>query len=164
MGRRGWSLVPFRSSKEPGNFWQRKGSGDKILGIGWWNREAKRGPDPRPPVSARSALTQRDQEDVIRRFRAGTLNLLVATSVAEEGLDILQCSMVVRYGLLTNEISMVQVRTRPSAPAPWRLQAGTPALLRPCFLSLPRPGAGPVRVRVCTRLWRPRTAGSYGGS
>lgn len=46
VGRRGWSLVPFRSSKEPGNFWQRKGSGDKILGTGWWNREAKRGPDP----------------------------------------------------------------------------------------------------------------------
>ncbi|XP_004599160.2 ATP-dependent RNA helicase DHX58 [Ochotona princeps] len=65
--------------------------------------------------SQSSHMTQRDQEDVIRRFRAGTLNLLVATSVAEEGLDILQCSIVVRYGLLTNEISMVQARGRARA-------------------------------------------------
>lgn len=46
---------------------------------------------------------------MIQEFRDGTLNLLVATSVAEEGLDIAQCNVVVRYGLQTNEISMVQV-------------------------------------------------------
>lgn len=57
---------------------------------------------PTPP-------SQRDQQEVIQKFRTGTLNLLVATSVAEEGLDIPQCNVVVRYGLLTNEISMVQV-------------------------------------------------------
>uniref|UniRef100_A0A8D2CJJ4 RNA helicase n=1 Tax=Sciurus vulgaris TaxID=55149 RepID=A0A8D2CJJ4_SCIVU len=60
-------------------------------------------------------MTQRDQQEVIRKFRFGTLNLLVATSVAEEGLDIAQCSVVVRYGLLTNEISMVQARGRARA-------------------------------------------------
>ncbi|XP_027949852.1 probable ATP-dependent RNA helicase DHX58 isoform X2 [Eumetopias jubatus] len=60
-------------------------------------------------------MTQRDQQEVIRKFRVGTLNLLVATSVAEEGLDIPQCNVVVRYGLLTNEISMVQARGRARA-------------------------------------------------
>ncbi|XP_013374840.1 PREDICTED: probable ATP-dependent RNA helicase DHX58 isoform X2 [Chinchilla lanigera] len=60
-------------------------------------------------------MTQRDQQDVIRKFRAGALNLLVATSVAEEGLDIAKCNVVVRYGLLTNEISMVQARGRARA-------------------------------------------------
>lgn len=60
-------------------------------------------------------MTQRDQQEVIRKFRDGTLNLLVATSVAEEGLDIPQCNVIVRYGLLTNEISMVQARGRARA-------------------------------------------------
>uniref|UniRef100_A0A8I3W4I2 RNA helicase n=1 Tax=Callithrix jacchus TaxID=9483 RepID=A0A8I3W4I2_CALJA len=65
--------------------------------------------------SQRTHMTQKDQQEVIRKFRDGTLNLLVATSVAEEGLDIPQCNVVVRYGLLTNEISMVQARGRARA-------------------------------------------------
>ncbi|XP_012512154.1 PREDICTED: probable ATP-dependent RNA helicase DHX58 [Propithecus coquereli] len=60
-------------------------------------------------------MTQSNQQEVIQKFRDGTLNLLVATSVAEEGLDIPQCNVVVRYGLLTNEISMVQARGRARA-------------------------------------------------
>lgn len=60
-------------------------------------------------------MTQKDQQEVIQEFRDGKLNLLVATSVAEEGLDIAQCNVVVRYGLLTNEISMVQARGRARA-------------------------------------------------
>ncbi|XP_063107630.1 ATP-dependent RNA helicase DHX58 isoform X2 [Cavia porcellus] len=66
--------------------------------------------------SSQSAhMTQRNQQEVIQKFRMGSLNLLVATSVAEEGLDIAKCSVVVRYGLLTNEISMVQARGRARA-------------------------------------------------
>ncbi|KAM8818989.1 ATP-dependent RNA helicase DHX58 [Rhynchonycteris naso] len=65
--------------------------------------------------SQNARMTQRDQQDVIHKFRDGNLNLLVATSVAEEGLDIPQCNVIVRYGLLTNEISMVQARGRARA-------------------------------------------------
>ncbi|KAG8446668.1 hypothetical protein GDO86_014209 [Hymenochirus boettgeri] len=56
-----------------------------------------------------------EQQEVIEHFRKGRLNLLISTSVAEEGLDIPQCNIVVRYGLMTNEISMVQARGRARA-------------------------------------------------
>ncbi|OPJ74512.1 putative ATP-dependent RNA helicase DHX58 [Patagioenas fasciata monilis] len=60
-------------------------------------------------------MTQNEQQDVIKQFREGTLNLLFSTSVAEEGLDIPECNIVVRYGLMTNEIAMVQARGRARA-------------------------------------------------
>nr|AHA15372.1 LGP2 [Cairina moschata] len=60
-------------------------------------------------------MTQNEQQDVIRQFRKGDLNLLFSTSVAEEGLDIPKCNIVVRYGLMTNEIAMVQARGRARA-------------------------------------------------
>lgn len=44
---------------------------------------------------------------MIKLFRNGALNLLFSTSVAEEGLDIPECNIVVRYGLMTNEIAMM---------------------------------------------------------
>ncbi|XP_028675736.1 probable ATP-dependent RNA helicase DHX58 [Erpetoichthys calabaricus] len=60
-------------------------------------------------------MTQSQQQEVIRRFRSGDLNLLISTSVAEEGLDIPECNLVVRYGLLTNEIAMKQAKGRARA-------------------------------------------------
>ncbi|KAJ6660030.1 hypothetical protein lerEdw1_018228 [Lerista edwardsae] len=61
-------------------------------------------------------MTQHEQQNVIKCFRRGALNLLFSTSVAEEGLDIPECNIVVRYGLMTNEIAMVQARGRARAP------------------------------------------------
>ncbi|NWX93708.1 DHX58 helicase, partial [Nothoprocta pentlandii] len=60
-------------------------------------------------------MTQNEQQDVIESFRRGALNLLFSTSVAEEGLDIPECNVVVRYGLMTNEIAMVQAQGRARA-------------------------------------------------
>ncbi|XP_009992497.1 PREDICTED: probable ATP-dependent RNA helicase DHX58, partial [Chaetura pelagica] len=57
-------------------------------------------------------MTPSEQQDVIRQFHEGTLNLLFSTSVAEEGLDIPECNIVIRYGLMTNEIAMMQARGR----------------------------------------------------
>ncbi|XP_038607337.1 interferon-induced helicase C domain-containing protein 1 isoform X2 [Tachyglossus aculeatus] len=60
-------------------------------------------------------MTQNEQREVINKFRTGKLNLLIATTVAEEGLDIKECNIVIRYGLVTNEIAMVQARGRARA-------------------------------------------------
>uniref|UniRef100_A0A8B9LG79 RNA helicase n=1 Tax=Astyanax mexicanus TaxID=7994 RepID=A0A8B9LG79_ASTMX len=60
-------------------------------------------------------MTQRGQKETIQKFRDGTLNLLISTSVAEEGLDIPECNVVVRYGLLTNEIAQQQASGRARA-------------------------------------------------
>ncbi|NXU79804.1 DHX58 helicase, partial [Oreotrochilus melanogaster] len=60
-------------------------------------------------------MTPNEQQDVIKQFREGTLNLLFSTSVAEEGLDIPECNIVVSYGLMTNEIAMMQARGRARA-------------------------------------------------
>lgn len=57
-------------------------------------------------------MTQKEQEGVIKRFKTGEKNLLLATSVAEEGLDISDCNYVIRYDMMGNEISSVQSRGR----------------------------------------------------
>lgn len=57
-------------------------------------------------------MTQRQQEEVISNFRIGNINLLVATSVAEEGIDIPDCKFVIRYDVCGNEIGGVQSRGR----------------------------------------------------
>ena len=57
-------------------------------------------------------MTQNEREKVIKRFKTGEKNLLLATSVAEEGLDISDCNYVIRYNMMGNEISSVQSRGR----------------------------------------------------
>lgn len=54
-------------------------------------------------------VNQAEQRDVLTKFHKGEINLLIATTVAEEGLDIPACNFVIRYGLVTNEIAMIQV-------------------------------------------------------
>ena len=57
-------------------------------------------------------MTQREQVDAIKKFKTGEANILLATSVAEEGLDISDCNYVIRYNVMSNEISSVQSRGR----------------------------------------------------
>lgn len=62
-----------------------------------------------------TSMTQNEQKKVIHKFSTGELNLLIATSVAEEGLDIPECNIVIMYGRITNEIAMMQARGRARA-------------------------------------------------
>ena len=57
-------------------------------------------------------MTQRQQEEVIANFRSGTINLLVSTTVGEEGIDIPDCKYVIKYDVVGNEIASVQSRGR----------------------------------------------------
>jgi len=55
-------------------------------------------------------MTKNDQDNILKYFRDGKHKLIIATSVAEEGLDIQKCNLVIRYDHVTNEIAMVQAR------------------------------------------------------
>jgi Fanconi anemia group M protein len=57
-------------------------------------------------------LTQKEQVGLIEDFKEGVYNVLVATSVAEEGLDIPSTDLVVFYEPIPSEIRTIQRRGR----------------------------------------------------
>lgn len=57
-------------------------------------------------------VTPKNQIGVIEEFRSGNINLLLSTSVVEEGLDIPACHLVVCFSLPQNLKSFIQRRGR----------------------------------------------------
>lgn len=58
------------------------------------------------------SMTMAQQNEILRNFREGKTNVMVATSVAEEGIDIPCCNLVVRMEPAHTVIQFVQARGR----------------------------------------------------
>ncbi len=59
-----------------------------------------------------AGLTQKQQVEILSKFREGEYNTLVATSVAEEGLDIPATDLVVFFEPIPSEIRSIQRKGR----------------------------------------------------
>jgi Fanconi anemia group M protein len=57
-------------------------------------------------------LTQKKQKEVIKAFKMGVYDVLISTSVAEEGIDIPAVDLVILYEPVPSEIRMIQRRGR----------------------------------------------------
>ncbi|XP_039288314.1 LOW QUALITY PROTEIN: endoribonuclease Dcr-1 [Nilaparvata lugens] len=61
-------------------------------------------------------IEHRKQEEVLKRFRMRECNVLVGTSLLEDGIDLPKCNLVVRYNVPTNYRSYAQSKGRARAP------------------------------------------------
>ena len=59
-----------------------------------------------------TGLSQKEQKAILDKFRVGELNLLVATSIGEEGLDIPSVDLVIFYEPIPSAIRTIQRRGR----------------------------------------------------
>lgn len=57
-------------------------------------------------------LSQKKQAEILNKFRAGDFNVLIATSVGEEGIDIPATDMVLFYEPVPSEIRSIQRKGR----------------------------------------------------
>ncbi|GAA5897045.1 hypothetical protein JCM6882_007340 [Rhodosporidiobolus microsporus] len=62
-----------------------------------------------------TGMLAKEQLAIVSAFRSGELNLIVATRVAEEGLDFRRCNLVVRFDALTTITGYIQSRSRARA-------------------------------------------------
>ena len=64
---------------------------------------------------SKKGMTKEEQISVTEGFRRGDFNILVSTSVLEEGLDVPECNLVIRFQILSNDIADVQAEGRARA-------------------------------------------------
>ncbi len=61
---------------------------------------------------SKEGMNQKTQQHVMQQFRDGKYNILVATSVGEEGLDVPDVGLVVFFEAVPSEIRLIQRRGR----------------------------------------------------
>ncbi len=68
-----------------------------------------------------TGLTQKEQKKLLRKFESGEVNLLVSTSVGEEGLDISEMGHVIFYEPIPSAIRTIQRRGRTARLKPGKI-------------------------------------------
>lgn len=66
-------------------------------------------------------MSQKEQLEILRDFNDGIYNALVATNVAEEGLDIPDCDLVIFYDVVPSVVRSIQRRGRTGRNSPGRI-------------------------------------------
>ncbi|KAJ4883537.1 Dicer-like protein 4 [Raphanus sativus] len=66
--------------------------------------------------SGLKSMSRKNMKTILERFQSKELNLLVATKVGEEGLDIQTCCLVIRFDLPETVTSFIQSRGRARMP------------------------------------------------
>ncbi|XP_039018173.1 endoribonuclease Dicer homolog 2-like isoform X1 [Hibiscus syriacus] len=56
--------------------------------------------------------TRNKQNEIVEEFRRGMVNIIVATSILEEGLDVQSCNLIIRFDPSSNICSFIQSRGR----------------------------------------------------
>ncbi|XP_051121429.1 endoribonuclease Dicer homolog 2 isoform X2 [Andrographis paniculata] len=79
--------------------------------------------------------SRKEQNAIIDKFRNGKVNIIVSTSLLEEGLDVQSCNLVIRFDASANLCSFIQSRGRA------RMQNSD-------FVLMVKSGDGPARARV----------------
>ncbi|XP_038879795.1 dicer-like protein 4 isoform X2 [Benincasa hispida] len=62
------------------------------------------------------SMSRKTMSHILTKFQSGELNLLIATKVGEEGLDIQTCCLVIRFDLPETVSSFIQSRGRARMP------------------------------------------------
>jgi Fanconi anemia group M protein len=66
-------------------------------------------------------FSQKEQKEVIEKFRSGEINIICATSIGEEGLDIPEVSAVIFYEPIPSAIRKIQRAGRTARLAPGKI-------------------------------------------
>lgn len=71
-------------------------------------KKADKGTQTSSELAQVSGMNQKMQKEIIKKFKAGEYNILVATSIGEEGLDIGEVDLIICYDSTSSPIKNVQ--------------------------------------------------------
>ena len=56
-----------------------------------------------------TGMPEQTKSETLEKFRHGDVNLLVATSVGSEGIDVPECNFIITYNFTGNETTISQM-------------------------------------------------------